>query len=263
MTDIFAQLGRVPLALLAVMLAGLAGLAGLLWLRERRDSRRADAAGDSPDASRAAGVILLAKWKARRRAGTWARHDRAMRRRGAWRRLRVPALAAISLAIGIGIAVRERWTTPPVWIPGADTGVGVGARVGAGVVQVLDGDTLNLGGQRIRLYGVDAPESEQSCERGGVAWRCGADAAAALRNFVAGRQVNCTAIGRDVYGRTIAQCAADGQDVGAWLVREGLAVAYREYSTTYVADEARARGERRGIWGGSFVLPSDHRRNSR
>lgn len=252
MTDIFAQMGQVPLALLAVILAG---LAGLLWLRERRDSRRDEAAGDSADVPHARGVVLLARWKARRRAGTWARHDRAMRRRRAWRRLRVPVLAALGLAIGLGIAVRERWTAPPAWIPDAVTGTGG--------LRVLDGDTLNLGHQRIRLYGVDAPESDQTCERGGVVWPCGADATVALRSFLAGRQVNCNAVSQDVYGRTIAQCAADGQDVGAWLVREGFAVAYREYSSAYVADEALARHERRGIWGGSFVMPSEHRRNSR
>jgi endonuclease YncB( thermonuclease family) len=133
----------------------------------------------------------------------------------------------------------------------------------AGTAQVVDGDTLTVAGQRIRLHGVDAPEANQLCERGGQPWRCGADATEALRGFLAGRPVACTPVDRDRFGRLVARCAAEGQDLGAWLVGQGLAVAYTDYSWRYVPAELSARWHGRGIWGGSFQTPAEHRRAQR
>ena len=111
----------------------------------------------------------------------------------------------------------------------------------AGPAQVVDGDTLAVAGQRVRLHGVDAPEANQLCERGGQPWRCGADATEALRAFLAGRPVACTPVDRDRFGRIVARCAVEGQDLGAWLVGQGLAVAYTDYSWRYVPAEFWAR----------------------
>ena len=133
----------------------------------------------------------------------------------------------------------------------------------SGPAQVVDGDTLTVAGERIRLFGVDAPEARQMCERDGQPWRCGAEAGDALRGFLAGKPVSCTPLDRDRFGRVVACCAAAGQDVGAWLVSEGMAVAYTDFSWRYVPQELSARWNRRGLWAGEFVTPAEYRRGAR
>ncbi len=120
-----------------------------------------------------------------------------------------------------------------------------------GSAQVIDGDSFVVAGTEVRLYGIDAPERRQTCLRGGRAWNCGAEAAAALRAAAAGREVVCRPRDRDRYGRTVAVCVAGGVDLGAAMVKGGLAVALGAYA----ADEREARDARRGIWSSSFDRP--------
>lgn len=133
-----------------------------------------------------------------------------------------------------------------------------------GQASVLDGDTLEIHGERIRMDGIDAPESGQRClDAQGVAWRCGQRASLALDEKIARRPVRCIKVGTGVYGRTLGRCLVDREDLQAWMVEEGWAVAYRKYSTRYVAQERRARRAKRGIWEGTFVMPWDWRRGQR
>lgn len=104
----------------------------------------------------------------------------------------------------------------------------------AGQDSVIDGDTIEIHGQRIRLYGIDAPESGQTCEADGKVYRCGKDAAFALTDKIGRQTVECEDRGRDRYDRVIAICYAGGQDIGAWLVDQGWALAFRRYSLDYV-----------------------------
>ena len=127
----------------------------------------------------------------------------------------------------------------------------------------IDGDTLRVESERIRLHGIDAPESAQSCRAGGETWACGEAATRALRGRLAGRPVECTERDRDRYGRIVAVCRVDGADVNAWMVEQGWAVAYRTYSTDYVSHETAAKAARRGVWRGDFVEPSRWRRGKR
>ncbi len=106
-----------------------------------------------------------------------------------------------------------------------------------GPARVIDGDTLEVQGERIRLHGIDAPESRQLCRLDGKPWQCGKDAANALAEKIARRLVTCQDLGRDRYERIIARCAVAGEDIGAWMVSEGLALAYRRYSLDYVDQE--------------------------
>ncbi len=87
----------------------------------------------------------------------------------------------------------------------------------AGVASVIDGDTIEVHGQRIRLHGIDAPESRQLCLIDGKPWRCGKDAANALADKIARRPVMCEDLGRDRYKRIIARCVAAGEDIGRWM----------------------------------------------
>jgi endonuclease YncB( thermonuclease family) len=134
----------------------------------------------------------------------------------------------------------------------------------AGRASVSDGDTLRLGEARLRIHGIDAPESDQRCtSASGAEWACGAWSTSVLRGLVAGRELSCAAIERDRYGRWVARCNAGGTDIGAAMVATGAALAYRRYAPDYVAIEAVARSERRGIWAGAFVAPEDHRAAAR
>ncbi len=130
----------------------------------------------------------------------------------------------------------------------------------AGVAAVIDGDTIEVHGQRIRLHGIDAPESRQLCHLDGKPWQCGKDAANALADKIARRPVTCEDLGRDRYKRIIARCTVAGEDLGEWMVQQGLALAYRRYSGDYVDEEADAQAARRGIWAGEFVKPWEWRR---
>ncbi|MCA3700774.1 MAG: thermonuclease family protein [Brevundimonas sp.] len=133
-----------------------------------------------------------------------------------------------------------------------------------GRATVIDGDTLELHGQRLRLWGIDAPESRQTCERGGETYRCGQVAANALDRHIAGRPVDCTERDRDRYGRVVVQCSVAGRDIGAWMVRRGYAIRYTAYAgMSYLPEEAAARLARRGLWSGSFDRPWEWRRQRR
>jgi len=133
----------------------------------------------------------------------------------------------------------------------------------SGSARAIDGDTLRLGGVRIRLHGIDAPESAQSCRVGSRFWACGREATRTLAGLIRGKRVACEERDRDRYGRVVAVCAISGRDLNAWMVSEGWAFAYRTYSRAYVAQEARARAAKRGIWRGEAVAPWDWRRGKR
>lgn len=130
-----------------------------------------------------------------------------------------------------------------------------------GQASVIDGDTLEIHGQRIRLSGIDAPESDQLC-RGddSLQYRCGAKAANELDEHIAGRPVSCEGVGRDQYGRTVAVCTIGGEDVAGWLVSNGFAFDWPRYSRgKYPGAQKDAERAGRGVWAGSYVVPWAYR----
>jgi len=134
----------------------------------------------------------------------------------------------------------------------------------SGRVAVVDGDTIDVGGIRVRLHGIDAPEVSQTCETDeGVVWACGDWVRSELEMRIEGRNAICEAHGQDRYDRVIAICRVDGRDIAAALVRDGLAFAYRRYSLDYVADENAASHAGRGLWDGVIQSPEAYRRAKR
>lgn len=150
-------------------------------------------------------------------------------RRSVWRALTgVLALVALMLA------------------PANET-VALGDLIGA--ARIIDGDTIEISGERVRLEGIDAPETAQTCGRGGgEQWRCGKTAARVLTKLVSGKRVSCNRHGTDKYGRMIGVCFVGDLDINAEMVRSGHAWAYVKYSSNYVKQEAEARAKRVGIW---------------
>ncbi len=125
---------------------------------------------------------------------------------------------------------------------------------------MIDGDTIDVAGARIRLIGIDAPELDQTCtDPKGESWACGRAATRELRAHVGRHDLTCAARGLDAYRRVLATCALpDGSDINAWMVREGWAVA-SGFAPSYHGEETEARAARRGIWSGSFVPPRQWR----
>ena len=133
-----------------------------------------------------------------------------------------------------------------------------------GRASVIDGDTIDIYGTRIRLHGIDAPEAGQTCRNHGrLEYRCGQSAAVALAGRIGSATVRCEERDKDQYGRTVAVCYQGNDDINAWMVSSGWAVAYQAYSSDYVEQEATARSARAGIWIGKFVMPADWRRGQR
>lgn len=130
-----------------------------------------------------------------------------------------------------------------------------------GVASVIDGDTIEIHGERFRLFGIDAPESKQLCKGAtGKPYRCGQVAANALSDLIGRQTVTCEKKDIDRYKRIVAVCSVTGRDVGAYLMAEGLAVAYVQYSRLYLPQQAAARKARLGLWAGAFEMPWDWRR---
>ena len=127
--------------------------------------------------------------------------------------------------------------------------------VALGQTRVVDGDTIDLNGVRIRLNGIDAPEFGQTCGT----WRCGEAALEKLAALIGSSQLNCDASGSDGYGRTIATCYAADTDIGEEMVRAGYAWAFVKYSAVYEEQEEEARAKRLGIWRFDSIPAWDYR----
>jgi endonuclease YncB( thermonuclease family) len=130
-----------------------------------------------------------------------------------------------------------------------------------GTPLVIDGDTIEVAGQRIRLHGIDAPEWEQTCTKGAEQYSCGQAATTALKEMVADREVNCQGKDVDRYGRIVAVCSVGETDINARMAVLGWALAYRRYSMDYVDEEATAEVSRSGMWAGEFMKPWEWRHN--
>ncbi|RUW57003.1 excalibur calcium-binding domain-containing protein [Mesorhizobium sp. M8A.F.Ca.ET.021.01.1.1] len=196
--------------------------------------------------------------------------DQWRKRRGAQRR-RARLLASIpKRLIFVTVAATAAFVVQFVGqhIEGAPD-LNVSRRIGqspesiAGVASVIDGDTIEIHGQRVRFNGIDAPESKQYCDDAkGFEYPCGRRSAKALDSFLAASwPVQCTFVTWDRYHRFVGDCRrADGASVAAWMVEHGQALDWPRYSNgAYAALQAKAEAAKVGIWVGNFQAPWDWR----
>lgn len=130
----------------------------------------------------------------------------------------------------------------------------------AGTALVVDGDTIDLGSERVRLEGIDAPEAAQTCKTAtGQSWPCGQRATAKLRELIGSKAVECERQGQDKYGRALAFCFANGRNLNEAMVTSGYAWAFVKYSRVFTNQEAAARSAKAGVWQGDAQAPWDFR----
>jgi len=182
-------------------------------------------------------------------------HPRA--RRGIGKQLFL-VLVALALLAGFHACSRRHAGGPSAERPYDEPRIPI-----VGRAWVVDGDTIHVAGRRIRLEDIDAPERDQTCVHAdGKAWPCGQAATRHLRERIAGQSLTCAPRARDRYGRVIAGCTlSDGSDLNAWLVRQGWALA-SGFTRAYASEETEAKAQKRGIWIGAFVAPSEWRRKA-
>ena len=190
----------------------------------------------------------MSPWGPRRYAGP--NHFR----RSNWRAL----LVIIILAGAAGYTAYKQWTTKAPYRYWSRPWTAPASPI-VGKPWVIDGDTIDMSGVRVRLEGIDAPETGQSCtDAKGQSWPCGLRATQELRAYLGNRELSCAPEGYDRYRRVLAVCSLAGSDVNAWMVRQGWAVAYG-YAGTYESEQDAARAAKRGIWAGTFTTPQEWR----
>lgn len=128
-----------------------------------------------------------------------------------------------------------------------------------GTALVVDGDSLKLNGERVRLLGIDAPELHQKCEKNGKSWKCGRAATSALKKMIGSQKVECRGAEFDRHERLLATCYVNELNLNKKMVRAGWAVSYRG---NYRNEQQQAKREKVGIWQGSFEWPSEWRRSN-
>jgi endonuclease YncB( thermonuclease family) len=156
-------------------------------------------------------------------------------------------IGIVLLACLLGVYAYMRWNAEPQ------------AAI-IGKAWVVDGDTIEISGTRIRLEGIDAPELDQICTKpDGKTWACGRAALGELRAHIHDQELTCNGRALDRYRRVLAVCALpDGSDINAWMVQQGWAVAYG-FARVYESEQENAAQAKRGLWAGTFVPPSQWR----
>ena len=124
-----------------------------------------------------------------------------------------------------------------------------------GKARVIDGDTIHIGINKIRLHGIDSPEMNQKCIYKKIQWQCGKQSAVRLKNLINNKTVKCVTNSIDNYDRYIAKCFINERNLNQIMVKSGWAIAYRYYSKDYIKEEMYARKNKLGIWKGKFEEP--------
>ena len=132
-----------------------------------------------------------------------------------------------------------------------------------GKAKIIDGDTIHIDKNKIRLHGIDAPEWDQTCTLSYKVWECGKKSTLALKKLIANQIVICKINNIDQYNRYIAVCFSDRVNLNKKMVLDGWAIAYRYYSQDYIKEENIARRNKVGIWAGKFLEPYQFRKENK
>lgn len=170
------------------------------------------------------------------------------------------SMTSVNAQVGAFVACLMLVLTLPLAVAHSDGAI-------QGRASVIDGDTIEIHGSRIRFNGIDAPESDQRChEKGGKLYRCGAASAKALDRLLRSSSPTvCQFVTLDQYDRFVGDCYLNnGESVQEWMVSNGHALDWPRYSRgKYASHQEYARKYKLGVWQGAFDAPWDWRRGKR
>ena len=129
-------------------------------------------------------------------------------------------------------------------------------------IKIIDGDTININGEKIRFSGIDSPELKQTCVKQGIEKPCGITARQILVDKISDNEIVCIREGKDLYKRTLAECFVNDESLSSFLVKRGYAFAFRKYSKKFVKDENYARKNKLGMWSMNFEMPWQYRKKN-
>ena len=132
-----------------------------------------------------------------------------------------------------------------------------------GKARIIDGDTIHIKSNKIRLHGIDAPETKQTCKIDNQDWYCGKQSTKELKNLIKNQKVECNVNDVDRYNRYVAICYVNEININQWMVKNGWAIAYRYYSEDYVLEEKYANDKKLGIWKSEFIEPYAYRKKQK
>ena len=132
-----------------------------------------------------------------------------------------------------------------------------------GIATVIDGDTIHINNNKIRLLGIDAPEKNQTCLNEDKNWECGKQSTFELKKIINEQNVKCQTTDIDKYKRYVAICYINNLNINQTMVRKGWAIAYRHYSDAFIKDEDYARKNKVGIWKSIFEEPYKFRKKNK
>ena len=129
-------------------------------------------------------------------------------------------------------------------------------------IQITDGDTIKINGEKIRFSGIDTPELKQDCVKENIKNSCGLKAKKILIDKIGNNKITCLREGKDQYNRTLAECFINNESLSSFLVRSGYGFAYRKYSKKFIRDEDYAKLNKLGMWSMEFDYPWDWRKKN-
>ena len=132
-----------------------------------------------------------------------------------------------------------------------------------GKPRIIDGDTIHIKSNKIRLHGIDAPETKQTCNIDNEEWYCGKQSTKELKKLINKQNVECVINDVDIYNRYVAICYVDEININQWMVKNGWAIAYRYYSKDYINEEEYADDNKLGIWKSKFIEPYLYRKKNK
>lgn len=133
----------------------------------------------------------------------------------------------------------------------------------SGQGKAINSQIIQIGDQRVMLFGINSVMRKQVCTLDGKPWQCWPASVHELQTLLDQGPVTCDTVGEpDVYGRVLARCSVNGESVNEQLVSRGYAVARPSETTDYVAAEATAKEKKLGLWQGQFRPPSEFRKGA-